>query len=219
MSRWASTRTKTIQPCQKLGQQAGLNRLTGLFIVAVLFVFVIAGKTATAEVLFQSPQSPPAEPQPTATPLPPEPTPIPPTPLPPEPAPAEQAIEVAPTAEALPDVEEVPVEQQIVEPTSTPLPPPTEVPTATAELQAEAEVAPEVPEPQPIERSRRREEVVDQSGPRNFILDQAELIDTVAVSGAYIWLCCGFGLLLIAPLFLLLLYIRGRSRIIQDDNF
>jgi len=216
MSQWALIRTKTIQPCQKLSQLVGLSRLAILFIVAILFVFAIAGKSATAEVLFQSPQSPPAEPPPTATPLPPEPTPVPP---PPEPAPTEQAIEPAPTEETLPDAEEAPVEQQIVEPTSTPLPPPTEAPTATAELQAEAVTVPEVPEPQPIERSRRPVEVSEGNGARNFILDQAELIDTVAVSGAYIWLCCGFGLLLIAPLFLILLYIRGRSRIIQDDNF
>jgi hypothetical protein len=45
------------------------------------------------------------------------------------------------------------------------------------------------------------------------------LIDTVVVSSAYIWLCCGVSLFLLVPLFLLFVYIRGRSKIMQEENF
>jgi hypothetical protein len=52
-----------------------------------------------------------------------------------------------------------------------------------------------------------------------MVLDRAELIDSIVVSGAYIWLCCGVILLLLIPLFMLILYIRGRSKIVNEDGF
>lgn len=226
MGRWALSYATILQRYRKFFQENGAGRLALFFVAATLFVFVIAGKNVTAEVLFQSPQSPPAEPEPTAPPPPPEPTPLPPpspTPAPVEVEPAPQeSIQVEPTEapppteELLPAAEEAAIEQQAVEPTVTP--PPTAAPAAEPELQAE--VAPVELEPQPIERSRGQEETVAETeAGRNFILDQAELIDTVAISGAYLWLCCGFGLLLMAPLSLLLLYVRGRSRVLQDEDF
>lgn len=225
MGRWALFYATILQLYRKFFQENGAGRLALFLVAATLLVFVIAGKNVAAEVLFQSPQSPPTEPEPTAPPPPPEPTPLPPpspTPEPVEVAPVPQeSIQVEPTEapppteEPLPAVEEAAIEQQVVEPTVTP--PPTAAPTAEPELQAE--VAPGELEPQPIERSRGQETAAEAEEDRNFILDQAELIDTVAVSGAYVWLCCGFGLLLMAPLSLLLLYVRGRSRVLQDEDF
>ena len=219
MGQWALFYATILQLYRKFFQENGAGRLALFFVAATLFVFVIAGKNVTAEVLFQSPQSPPAEPEPTAPPPPPEPTPLPPpspTPEPVEVTPAPQeSIQVEPTEapppteEPLPAAEEAAIEQQAVEPTVAPPP--------TAEPELQAEIAPV--ELEPVERSRERAEVAETEDGRNFILDQAELIDTVAISGAYIWLCCGFGLLLMAPLSLLLLYVRGRSRVLQDEGF
>jgi len=53
----------------------------------------------------------------------------------------------------------------------------------------------------------------------NFIFDQAEFVDTVVVSVAYVWLCCGVVLILLIPLAFLFLHIRGRSKINRDEQF
>ena len=54
---------------------------------------------------------------------------------------------------------------------------------------------------------------------QNFILDQIEFIDTVVVGGAYVWLCCGAALFLVVPLFIAVLYIRGRSKVSNEEDF
>ena len=214
------------------------GRLLILFLAAIFIVFSIAEGQVTATGLFQSPQSPPSEPppEPTATPVPPPPptdTPIPAdTPIPEPtatPIPVESSEEAASTegetasteAEAPVVVEEAVVEQQQAEPTPTEtvLPAASES-TESQQPDAVIEPAPEeasvAPEPAPLRRNPSDEVETEESG-RNLVLDQAELIDTVAVSGAYIWLCCGIGLLLLAPLSLLLIYIRGRNRILQEE--
>ena len=50
----------------------------------------------------------------------------------------------------------------------------------------------------------------------NLILDQAEFIDSVVVSFAYVWLCCGVALILVIPLIFLFLQIRGRSKLYKE---
>ncbi|MCB0192927.1 MAG: hypothetical protein KDJ65_13365 [Anaerolineae bacterium] len=77
-----------------------------------------------------------------------------------------------------------------------------------------AEDEPPVEELRPVRLERD-----DEEGSRNFILDQAELIDTVVVSTAYIWLCCGIGLFLLIPLVFLFLQIRGRHKIIKEEIY
>jgi hypothetical protein len=67
------------------------------------------------------------------------------------------------------------------------------------------------PRPERVERLTGRES--DEENSRNLILDQAELIDTVVVSTAYVWLCCGIMLFLLIPLVFLFLQIRGRTQI------
>lgn len=121
--------------------------------------------------------------------------------------PAEVVPIEQPPAEAAPIVPEAPVEQAPIEQ------PPTD--------QAGAPAAPVAPEPEPVRRDRE-EAPLDETeggGPAQFILDQAELIDTVVVSGAYIWLCCGVSLFLLVPLVLLFVYIRGRSKIIKEEGY
>ena len=189
------------------------GRLLLLFGAAFFLVSWLIDGDVAAEALLQSPQSsaieeppPPAQPPPTPT-LPP------PTQIPTEPAEgvSSEAIQVEPTPTELP--------------TPTPEPPPTE-PVAVEEPQTVDVVAPTEPpavvEPQLEPLQRQREEPppeFEDEGSPNFILDQIELIDTIAVSGAYLWLCCGVGLLLVLPLFLLVLYIRGRSRILQEETY
>ncbi|MCK6624096.1 MAG: hypothetical protein L6R45_02850 [Anaerolineae bacterium] len=116
-----------------------------------------------------------------------------------------------PPAEQAP-AEQLPVEQPPVEQA------PAQQPPAD---QAGAPIAPTAPAPEPIRRDREEAPLdeVEGSGPAQFILDQAELIDTVVVSGAYVWLCCGVSLFLLVPLVLLFVYIRGRSRIIKEEGY
>jgi hypothetical protein len=101
-----------------------------------------------------------------------------------------------------PPVEQAPVEQPPLDKTGAP-------------------IVPVAPTAEPIQRNRREAplEEVEGGGPAQFILDQAELIDTVVVSGAYVWLCCGVSLFLLVPLVLLFVYIRGRSKIIREEGY
>lgn len=93
------------------------------------------------------------------------------------------------------------------------------IPVETVEI---APAAPEESQAESIRPSRDRDnrnpadETMDSP---NFILDRVELIDSVVVSGAYLWLCCGVALFLLVPIFMLILYIRGRSKMGQDDYF
>lgn len=205
--------------CTKDGGQLIL-----LFVTALLFAFLFVGNDVTAEILFQSPQSPPPAQQEAP---PPQPTPVPPTPVPTEPPPPE------PTATQPPPAAEGSTEEPTPQPEATPLPEPTATPVPPTEA-APTEEPPsaELTDTQPPSSSeaqsstdlptrvevRRGDVSLDFEGDTapSFILDQAELIDAVAVSGAYIWLCCGVGLFLLAPLFFLILYVRGRSQIIQE---
>lgn len=119
---------------------------------------------------------------------------------------------------AQPPVEQPPAEQAPVEQ------PPVEQPPAAEQPPLDKTGAPIVPVPPTSEPIRRdREEAppdeVEGGGPAQFILDQAELIDTVVVSGAYVWLCCGVSLFLLVPLVLLFVYIRGRSKIIREEGY
>jgi hypothetical protein len=52
----------------------------------------------------------------------------------------------------------------------------------------------------------------------DMVLDQVELVDTIVVSGAYIWLCCGIGLFLLIPLVFLFLQIRGQLKMRREDK-
>lgn len=159
---------------QKLKLFSSLNpavpRLGGLFLLAIMITFWVAGSPVVAEGLFQSPQSPaPAEAQP------------PPPAGGEQPAPTEAQPAPAPTAEQPP-------------------PPPAE------------------PERPVRDRSTPTDEAPADSSGRNFILDQVELVDSVVVSGAYLWLCCGVLLFLLVPIFMLIVYIRGRSKLRQREQ-
>lgn len=211
-----------------LSRYKDAGRLFLFLAVAVLLAFLLANGQATADALLQSPQSPPPveesqpePPPPTPTPPPPPPTP---TPVPTEPPP--EPVEAEPTAQeplGAASTEAIQVEpsptQPPVEPSPT-LPPPTPTPLPPA-AQPQASGAQTVgPQPEPLDLAR--EDIsfaTEEEGAPNFILDQIELIDTLAVSGAYIWLCCGVSLLLLLPLFLLVLYVRGRSRILQEESY
>jgi hypothetical protein len=81
--------------------------------------------------------------------------------------------------------------------------PPTSVPEAPPDLQE-----PRVREVQP--------DIANPDDSSNLILDQAEFIDSVVVSFAYIWLCCGVALILVIPLIFLFLQIRGRSKLNRE---
>jgi hypothetical protein len=205
---------------------ASLGCLPLLFIVALFVTCFLATGNATAEMLFQSPQSPPTQPSPEQPPAEQPPAEQPPAEQPPaeqppvEQLPTEQPSAEQPTAEQ-PPVEQPPAEQPTAEqppveqpsaeqplPESGPLPGPS---TSEAPLSQEPPL-PESPKTGKDELSLENEQA------SNFILDEAELIDTVVVSGAYIWLCCGVILFLLIPLFLLLVYIRGRSKIVQEEG-
>jgi hypothetical protein len=41
----------------------------------------------------------------------------------------------------------------------------------------------------------------------------------VVVTGAWVWLCCGILALLIVPLFFVVVYIRGRRKIIDQEGY
>jgi len=166
-----------------------------LLIISIVIALWGTDNNVTADMLFQSPASPPPAPVDESAP-------------PPEPAPpAEQPAATEPPAD------DAAPEQSPTEPAPNGQP--------QGEQPPPAEPAPELDEPPPAERRNfPPREDPEPTADRNFILDQAELIDSVVVSGAYIWLCCGVGLFLLIPLFLLVVYIRGRSKIQkQDDMF
>jgi cytoskeletal protein RodZ len=189
--------------------------------VALLVVAVLSpGSVTASRLVFQSPpESPPAAtPTPIPpTPIPPPPTPPPaepatetPTPVPPAPTPTESApietvpAEVVPT-EALPTEATSPAEGQPTQeaplPSIEPTQPPPPVPQAT--IPAQVTQAPEAPPPPEAQQPPGT-----QSG--QPVVNWVKFWDTMAVLVAYPWLCCGVGLLLLVPLILLFLEIRGR---------
>ncbi len=179
------------------------GRIVVLLLAAVLVSFWLVGTDAAAERLFQSPpQSPPAE-QPPAEQPPPESQP-----------PAEQ-----PPAESQPPAEQPqtqpPAEQPpAVSPVSPPAGESGPPPLSPEPPAGPAEAAPVERQPEPLPPPPPDENI---SSARQFILDQAELIDAIVVSGAYLWLCCGILLLLAVPVVMLIIYIRGRSRLHHSD--
>lgn len=186
----------------------------GLLVAAAL----APGSMAASYLVFQSPPPPtpiPPPSTPTPLPLPPTPTPIPlpptPTPipaLPPTPTLAPVPPAQSPT-EALP-MEMVPTEQPALpleEPTQPPLPaveptePPVMLPTPTLPAQAVAPLRPS---------SGAEDGQAPGAEAGQPVINWVKFWDTVAVTLAYPWLCCGVSLLLMAPLALLFLEIKGR---------
>ncbi len=199
------------------GNVLPLNRgwiyLASLLAIALLFTFWLGAGQVDAHTLFQSPASPPPAPPPAepppAAPPPAAPPPVEAAPIPAEP-PAAQPQAVPPAAE------QPPVE---VQPAAQPAPAqaqPQAQPPADQNLVPEEPDQPGDSEPSPREASATDEEPSSGTG---FSFDQAEFIDTVVVSGAYIWLCCGVVLLLVTPLTLLFVYIRGRSKLAKEERF
>lgn len=193
-------------------------RLVALLLGSILISLWLASSNVRANSLFQSPASPvtpaeanqpPAEPQPPAQPQP--------------PAAEQPAPEQQPPAEPQPPPEQPPDQPQPQQPLESQLSPDAAAPTpSTQELEPPPLTGAEQPTTTTGQSRREREEqeqadAADESP--NFILDQAEFIDTVVVSGAYIWLCCGVLLFLLVPVFMLVLYVRGRSKLGRDEGF
>lgn len=188
-----------------------LSWIPWLLIALVVAAALSPGQITAARLVFQS--SPPSEPvqpapsptpppPPTATPAPPTATPVPasptspaPTTLPVEPPAQPPATQAAPTPTAEPPPQEVPATAE--EPTQVP-PAPQEVPSATPTRQP----PPTPPPPRPRPSS--------DDGASQPVINWVKFWDTLAVVAAYPWLCCGVGLLLLVPLGLLFLEIRGR---------
>ena len=198
MSRQALIHARNSQPPQDKNSRfkalVGSIRLPLLFVAALTLTLFLASGNVTAERLFQSPQSPPPQPPPA------QPAPEQPAPEQPQP-PAEQ-----PTAEQ-PTIDQTTVDQTSpVQPTSEAAPAPPLEPLAPVTTGDD------------FASNDQYEELPPSSGDTPMVLDEAELIDSVFVSFAYVWLCCGVILLLLIPLVLLILYIRGRSKIVNEES-
>lgn len=195
---------------QRTLQSSDVRRLATLFVVAVSFTLFIANG-AWAGPLFQSPVSPVVE---EAAPVEVEPYVAPAEPVEEGDFPAEEDIQPEPLPEEPAPIESGPVEEPVFEPDSdfgTPV-----IPDEPA-TNDPAAAQPGAVEPRPVRLER--DDVNEDSGSSNFILDQAELIDTVVVSTAYVWLCCGIGLFLLIPLVFLFLQIRGRTKIVREEIY
>jgi len=191
--------------------------------LALLVAAALAPGTVTAgQLAFQSPEEPtPIPPTPTIalptdtpTPLPPTPIPLPPTPTLPPPAPPTPTPEVpapveAPTqpppTQAIPTQELAPTLEQPTQPAPPPVVEPTQPPPTPPEATSPAQ-ATATPRPAPAPQQRPPASAEDDQPVVNWV----KFWDTVAVLLAYPWLCCGVGLLLLVPLLLLFLEIKGR---------
>lgn len=180
-----------------------------LFVAALGITLALTGTNATANSLFQSPQSPvegqavpPAE---SSEPAPP-PAPVDAAP-PPQPAPAETTPDQAAPPAATP-VEAPPPAG------SEPQPAPADA--GQPALNGDAPLPPPLPEP---ERRSSLDTPPPAGDDAQMVVDEAEFIDTVVVSFAYVWLCCGIVLILVIPLVFLFLHIRGRSKIIKEEQY
>ena len=173
----------------------GVGQMVCLFFMSILLTLWIGNPSVTANTLFQSPASPvspPAEPVQ-------------------QPQPAEQPQSSAPQ-------QPVPQQSGVEQESGTD----SLSPTLPAESIEVAPAAPEELQPESSRPARDRDSrnpADEETESRNFILDRVELIDSVVVSGAYLWLCCGVALFLLVPIFMLVLYIRGRSKMSQNDRF
>jgi len=179
-------------------------RLALLFAVALILTLFLASGNVTAERLFQSPQSPPAQSSPE------QPTPE--QSSPEQPAPEQPAPEQPTPEQPQPTAEQPATDQTGIEQSSPVQPADEAAPAPTLEPLAPVTTGDEV-------------DRVNESEPRPgnedtpMVLDEAELIDSIFVSLAYVWLCCGVIFLLLIPLGLLILYIRGRSKIVNEEGF
>lgn len=229
MSRRASCHVCVLQHLKSMGCHLTRQRLTSLFNGAyLLFLFglalaltlLITTGRVEAGPLLQSPDSSPVLEPAAEQPVDGEPVLDEPIEAPIEQAPAAEPAVEQPAAELTP-VEQPAAEQPAVEQPAVeqPIPEPT-FPAAPVEP---ALVEPAAPEQTLLEPVRPEDEEIllpeEEESSGNLILDRAEFVDTVIVSGAYVWLCCGVGLFLIVPLFLLFVYIRGRSKMINSENF
>jgi len=211
-----------------LSGRAGSKRLWLLFLAAILLTLWLGKGSVTAEGLFQSPQSPPAESQAVEQPAPAEQPPAEPPAAQPPPAEQAPAAEEPPTQQPTspeqPSTQESPLESPI-QPTPSPEaaePAPTPNEASSGEASPAGQETPEEASRPP--RSREEEATLtgdpaDENSVRNFILDRAEFVDTIVVSGAYLWLCCGVGLFLLVPIFMVVLYIRGRSKVVAEEEY
>jgi len=199
MSQWAICHFR-----QATNLLTASGRLVLLFVVAVGITALLADHQVMAGI-FQSPaeQSPPPPAEEPA-----EPQPQPQQQQPTQPPPAEQPPAEQPPAEQAP-ANGGPVSP--VAPGDSPVLPAGNGPPPMAQ-----------PTPRPIRAEPLdpflEEEAAEATSTPNFILDQIELIDTIVVSGAYIWLCCGAVLFLLIPLVFLFLQIRGQIKIRQEEN-
>lgn len=189
-----------------------LGRLIVLVIIAITLTLFIADSNVVAERLFQSPTSPSAQPLPTQPPPPPPTQPPPATQPPTQPPPAEQPSTEQSSEQSPPQQSTEPSESttETEPPVSEPLPEGSEPPPfiqPTVETQGDSFDE---------DQSFSDEEEASSS---NFILDRVELIDSVVVSGAYVWLCCGAILLLLIPLLFLFLQIRGQIKIQREEDY
>lgn len=193
-----------------------LRRLILLFVGAISLALFLADDQAVADILFQSPASPPAQPAPVgidpSEPQPPvdpsdAPLPVDPSglPIPADPGAGQPPVSVEPA----PD-----------QPAETG--PATEIVSPVSPLQQPGNQAPVLappPFPEPERTERREDEEVESEGSLNLVLDRAEFIDSVIVSTAYVWLCCGIVLFLLIPLAFIFLQIRGRMKLIEEENY
>jgi hypothetical protein len=211
------------------------TRLLALFFLALTLTWAISRGDVTAEVLFQSPESPLPEPVPIEQefiepPLIEE--------VIPEPPPVEEVFPVAPIEPEIP-VEQPPIEEVFpeapiepefpVEPQPEFVQPPVEpensfespLPSLPIPEQGGAPVpaAPEPPSRRVDPEERRGDDRFEETEDANFILDRAEFIDTVVVSTAYVWLCCGIVIFLLIPLVFLFLQIRGRTKMSRENIY
>ena len=173
----------------------GVGQMVCLFFISILFTLWVANPSVTAKTLYQSPTSPVSPP-------------------------AEPAQQPPPAGQSESSAPQEPANQQSgVEPGSgaESLSPTLPAETGESDPAASEELQPESSRPSRERDSRNPAD--EETGSRNFILDRVELIDSVVVSGAYLWLCCGVALFLLVPIFMLVLYIRGRSKMGQEDHF
>jgi hypothetical protein len=172
--------------------------------VALVIAAVLSPGTVTASRLaFQS-----APPTPTPVPPPPTPTPVPPppteTPVPPPP-PTETPVQPAP----VPPTQAPPATAVPSEPTPTPMqpPPPSIAPTVSpTPVMLPAPTSTPLPPPPPLPPPTPP----PVSGSNQPIVNWIKFWDTIAVTLAYPWLCCGVALILLVPVVLLFLEIKGR---------
>jgi hypothetical protein len=178
--------------------------LPWLAMALVVAAALSPGTVTASKLVFQSsvaptpvPPTPTPPPPPPATPTPPPPPPPTPTPVQPAPVPPTQAPVVT---EAVPTQAPVPTQEQPIQPATSPTvvlilsPTPVSFPIQTPTL------PPFLPTPTPQ----------PSAGGNQQIVNWVKFWDTIAVILAYPWLCCGVGLMLLVPVALLFLEIKGR---------